>query len=93
MSTPNEKPVELKLFGKTFSCTVCNETLFWQESGWFMQKGGGLFNRTQEAATCMICSKCGYVHWFLPRRGSYEVNRTTEEQAPDKQSGPAKKDI
>jgi hypothetical protein len=54
-ATVNQKPL---------TCQVCSNGLFWQREASLH----GLFNLkwTAPTCTCLVCSTCGYVHWFLP---------------------------
>lgn len=70
------KPIRLKIFDRDFVCTVCGHAEFLQDT--FQITSGGLMAKTKERPTVLICTRCGYVHWFLPRHGSYEQEMTFE---------------
>lgn len=68
--SPADEPSPVDVSGRTLSCLVCRNTTFHQRSA---QLHGGMatfFNIewASPTAVCVICSECGYIHWFLPRR-------------------------
>ena len=74
----DEKTVQLKLLGKVFVCTVCAHDQFWQQGAELKEPGASLF-KVKKNAVVLICSKCGYVHWFKPEMGSFKPQSETEE--------------
>jgi transcription elongation factor Elf1 len=75
--------IQLKIFGKNFACTVCGHAEFVQET--FQITSGGLMAKTKERPTVLICTQCGYVHWFLPQYGRYQLQTETPLPEPDGQ--------
>ena len=65
-----QKPVQLKLFDKPFICTVCGCDTF-HKKRWELKTPGSSFLKSKDTPVSMICSKCGYVHWFMPDMGQY----------------------
>ena len=53
--------------GETLECTICHHTRFWRRNAQLNTSlatfvGLDFLNRT---ATCYVCERCHYVHWFL----------------------------
>ena len=60
--------VSLKLCGKDFICTVCENTEFIQKRvvlTTIVENFLGM-GRSKENAEVLVCNTCGYLHWFLP---------------------------
>ena len=68
----SNKTVHLKLFDKPFACTVCGSEHF-RKRRLELKEPGTAFLKPKNYATCLICAKCGYVHWFIPEEGEYLV--------------------
>ena len=68
IETPDESHLsKLKLLDKVFKCTVCdNDQFLAQRIRIQCENPGGMFP-IKDFSNCLICSKCGYMHWFLPK--------------------------
>jgi hypothetical protein len=55
----NEKPLH---------CQVCQNETFWRREGQLHTGVASFFNVewASPTCTCLVCSSCGYIHWFLP---------------------------
>ena len=73
--TEQPKPVQLKLFDKSFACTVCGCDTFHQKR-WEVKAPGSSFLKSADTALALVCTKCGYIHWFKPEMGEYRVGET-----------------
>ena len=65
-SHPEPEPVEVQ--GRPLQCVVCRHGAFWRRDA---QLHGGVatflnLEWMSPTAACLVCSRCGYVHWFLP---------------------------
>ena len=62
-----EDPEEVTVNGKPLRCVVCQHGAFYQRRAQLHGPVATLFNLewTAPTATCVICSQCGHVHWFL----------------------------
>jgi len=63
-----KEPEEVIVCDEPFQCTVCGNDRFWRRKAQLNTAVASFFdfdwaNRT---ATCAVCSRCRYVHWFLP---------------------------
>ncbi len=63
------EPESIEVNGKPFHCQVCHNDTFWQKEAQLHSGVATFFNLewTAPTCTCVICSQCGYVHWFLPQ--------------------------
>lgn len=62
-------PVDI--LGNAMQCEICHHDRFYQREGKIQTTGMTFFGMDwlNASATCVVCEKCGYVHWFLPPRG------------------------
>jgi hypothetical protein len=62
-----EQPEEVTVHGKPLSCVICQNGSFYQRRAQLHGPVATLLNLewTAPTASCVICSACGYVHWFL----------------------------
>jgi len=61
--------ISVRVFGQVLSCTVCSNRTFRERTS-LLNTAGLTFLRldwANKSATNFICSKCGYVFWFLPQ--------------------------
>lgn len=63
-----EEPEPVEVNGRPLRCLVCQHGTFYRQSA---QVHGGVatfFNLEWASPTgiCIVCSACGYIHWFLP---------------------------
>jgi len=62
-----EEPEEVTLNERPLRCLVCQNGAFYRRRAQLHGPVATLFNLewTAPTATCVICSECGYVHWFV----------------------------
>jgi len=62
---------EVQILGNPMSCEICHHNRFYQREGKIQTTGLTFFDLDwlNASATCVVCEKCGYVHWFLPPEG------------------------
>jgi predicted nucleic-acid-binding Zn-ribbon protein len=64
-----EEPETVEVKGKPFRCQACGNQTFWQQRAQ-LHSGVATFFNVEWASPnciCLICSDCGYIHWFLPQ--------------------------
>lgn len=63
-----DDPTPIEIAGRALRCVVCTNDTFWQERAQLHGAMATFFNMewTSPTADCMICSTCGYIHWFMP---------------------------
>ena len=57
------------VLGRTLRCEVCHHTKFWRQTANLHGAVSAFFDvewLTGRKATCIICERCGYIHWFMP---------------------------
>ncbi len=63
-----EKPKRVVLrSGEELACLVCEFDLFFKREGQLNTALASLFHLdwADPTANCIVCGRCGYVHWFL----------------------------
>ena len=63
-----EEPQPVDVHGTPLQCLVCRHDTFYRREA---QMQGGLatlmnLEWTGPVCDCIVCSACGYVHWFFP---------------------------
>ena len=63
-----KEPEEVEVGGKRFHCTASGNDRFHRRkallnTSWATFLG---FDWANRQAHCLVCSNCGYIHWFLP---------------------------
>jgi hypothetical protein len=64
----DEAPEAATVLGRPLRCQVCDGETFYKREAQLLHRVN-LFVNVQWSSgtcTCLICSSCGYVHWFLP---------------------------
>jgi predicted nucleic-acid-binding Zn-ribbon protein len=63
-----EEPETVDVLGHALKCQVCANGTFWQRKAQLHTGVATFFNLEWASPTCfcVICSRCGYIHWFLP---------------------------
>ena len=58
-----------ELKGKSLRCQVCGNDTFWQRDAQLHTGVASFFNVewAGPTCTCVVCSSCGYIHWFFPQ--------------------------
>lgn len=62
------EPEAVTVLDAPFRCQVCRHDTFWRKHAQLHAGVATFFNLEWAAptCTCVICSRCGYVHWFFP---------------------------
>jgi predicted nucleic-acid-binding Zn-ribbon protein len=65
--TPEAQPYEVQ--GIQLKCQVCGHNGFVKRDVQLNTRFATLLNLdwANASATCFVCEKCGYIHWFLPK--------------------------
>ena len=63
-----EQPEPVEVLEHALTCRVCQNNTFWQRKAQLHSGIATFFNLewASPTCTCVICSRCGYVHWFFP---------------------------
>jgi hypothetical protein len=63
-----EEPEAIEVYGKALRCLVCQNPTFYKRTAQLHGRMLTIFNVEWASPTCecMICSECGYIHWFVP---------------------------
>ena len=69
------EPKEYEIAGFHLRCEICKNTTFWHRHARLHTAVASFFDVEWlgRSADCMVCSRCGYIHWFLS-----QVLRETE---------------
>jgi len=64
-----EEPETVTVIGKGLRCQVCKHERFWTREAQLHTGVASFFNLewASPTCTCLVCSECGYVHWFFPQ--------------------------
>ncbi len=59
---------EATVAGQALRCEICRHTRFWERQAQLNTAVATFFNFdwANASATCIVCERCGYIHWFLP---------------------------
>ena len=62
-----DEPEPIEVNGRSLRCVVCENGTFYKRSAQLHGPVATLFNIEwmSPTCTCVICSACGYVHWFV----------------------------
>ena len=62
-----QEPEEVFVCDEPFRRTVCGNDRFWRRRAQLNTALATFFNWdwANRTATCAVCSKCAYVHWFM----------------------------
>jgi len=60
--------IEVEAFGRKLACAVCGNTTFHERNSLLNTRLATFFNVdwANKKATNYICTRCGYIFWFLP---------------------------
>lgn len=62
------KTTSVRVYGTELRCAICKHDEFerkhWYLISWFAALTHWIGKGP--AATCYVCTRCGYVHWFVP---------------------------
>ena len=53
--------------GLELQCLICNCELFWYRQTQLNTATAIELDWFNRSAICLVCDRCGYIHWFLPR--------------------------
>lgn len=65
MSMFNASAEEVRIAGRQLRCQACEHDRFHEREARMNTSVFG-FDWSNTKATCMVCERCGFVHWFLP---------------------------
>lgn len=59
---------EIQILGNMLRCEICHHGRFYSREGKIQTTAMTFFDLdwANASATCLVCERCGYVHWFLP---------------------------
>lgn len=62
------EPQPVQILGNGMQCEICKHERFYQREGKIQTTGLTFFDLDwlNASANCVVCARCGYVHWFLP---------------------------
>ncbi len=62
-----DEPSSYEIHNRKFICHVCNSDTFWKREAQLNTAAASFFNFdwANKSATCLVCSECSYIHWFL----------------------------
>ena len=62
------EPEEVQVLGDSLHCEICKNNTFWQRQAQLNTSVATFFgfDWADTSAACFVCSRCGYIHWFLP---------------------------
>lgn len=62
------EPETVHINGIDLNCEICKNDTFWQREAQLNTAVATFFNFDWANATayCLVCGRCGYIHWFMP---------------------------
>ena len=62
------KSAPVLVLDKPLHCVVCENTSFEERKAQLNTKVASFFDFdwANPEATCYVCDRCGYIHWFMP---------------------------
>ena len=76
MSEPTAKhSAPTQVAGIDLRCQFCENDRFFERKGQLNTKATSLLNLDwiDPTARCLICSNCGFIHWFMPEKALSKV--------------------
>ena len=63
-----QQPEAYKVGEVELKCLVCAHELFWRREVKLTEGVPTIYYPSwkDRYALCLVCEKCGYIHWFLP---------------------------
>ena len=63
------EPETVDVSDRLLRCQVCGNNTFWKRSARLHSGIATFFNLewASPSCVCVICSSCGYIHWFVPQ--------------------------
>ena len=64
------EPEAVQVAGVDLHCEICKHDRFWRREAQLNTAAASFFNFdwANPSATCYVCDRCGYIHWFLSDR-------------------------
>jgi hypothetical protein len=62
-----EDAKQVDVLGKPLACLVCHHDTFYKRKAQLNSAGSSFLGLdwTDPTGLCVVCSQCGYIHWFL----------------------------
>ena len=63
-------PEKKEIFGKEMTCLICGHNSFFERKAQLNTRLASFFDFdfANKSGTCIVCEKCGYIHWFLEKK-------------------------
>jgi len=63
------EPETVDVSGKPLRCQICGNPTFWRKRGSLHGAFASFLSLEwlSPSCACVICSSCGFIHWFFPR--------------------------
>lgn len=63
--TKKAEPFEIN--DKPLKCLICGHGKFWERAAQLNTPAASFFDFdwANQTGACLVCSRCGYIHWFL----------------------------
>lgn len=63
------EPEEFDVLGRPLRCQICSNITFYRQQAQLHGAVATFFKVewASPTAECLVCSACGYIHWFLPQ--------------------------
>lgn len=65
-----QQPEQVQILDAMLQCEVCKNNLFWKREAQLNTAAASFFNFdwVNPSAVCYVCTRCGYIHWFFPKK-------------------------
>jgi predicted nucleic-acid-binding Zn-ribbon protein len=65
----DSEPGQVQVAGVPLQCEICKNDSFWEREAQLNTAVATFFgfDWANATANCYVCSRCGYIHWFLPQ--------------------------
>lgn len=62
-----QEPQQYEANGEKMQCVYCKNDYFFKQSSLVPNESAKLWSLmwASESADCFVCSKCGFIHWFI----------------------------
>lgn len=80
LSNPQEVST-VDVLGHQLKCQVCSHDQFWRHQVLLNTRTLTFFDMDwmNRDATCVVCERCGYVHWFVSTNSADENDTSTQK--------------
>jgi len=67
-----KEPEIVYILGEQLRCEICAHDRFWERKAQLNTAVATFFSFdwANPSARCVVCARCGFIHWFLPPRES-----------------------